>query len=505
LENSAVEKIKNFADNVIMSLRKWVYGGFGVIALAIAVSCASPPPPQQPEEAPVIESPPREEESAPVVLSFRDALLARILDCLSAGDFDGALALFDEFPEEDAKTADIRLLKTSVYVSAGRISEGRDTVNGVIEDEPQNPNAFYALFMVEAAAGNKQAMRKAVDNALKADKNHIPSLNALGNIHTQNDSLALAIAQFDKVLAIDPANLAALTGKAVVFRFQGRSDEAMPLANQAVEQHPDKTQGYVIRGQLLRGSGKMGQALADFVSAEKLAPDDYWICYDKGRTLLSLNRQDEALASFERAITLDGKQFVAYIYSAGILADRGEYVKAEERYIEAARLNPDYFYAYEGIGMLKMKNKEYAAARDAFLSAYAKMPSENSYAVLAALNALRVQKLVEVKPFLESAMRLVKRDTLDYAVLRMLNDFNGDANVARQIESEKNALLKGRSAFYLAEFYDLCNKPALANVYYEKCREFNRRDTVEWRLNQWKMEERNLLVHAPGQNTSSAE
>jgi tetratricopeptide (TPR) repeat protein len=280
-------------------------------------------------------------------------------------------------------------------------------------------------------------------------------------------------------------------------RFQQRQGEALALANQAVEQHPDKTPGYTMRAQLFRDAGKMEDALADLVFAEGLDPRDYWICYDKGRTLLSLHRTEEALEAFERAIALDSTEFAAYVYSAGMLADKGDFVMAEQRYNELSRLNPDYFYAYEGIGMLKMKNKEYAAARDAFLSAYAKAPEENGYAVLAALNALRVQKPFEVKPFLETAMRAVKRDTLDYAILRMLNDFNGDANVARQIETEKDTYLKGRTAFYLAEFYDICGKPALADAYYEKCREVNRRDTVEWRLNEWKMEERSLLVHAP--------
>jgi tetratricopeptide (TPR) repeat protein len=475
---------------------KWFYGGCGVLVVAVVVSCASPPPA-------AVENPLPIKEPDPVVLlepeiPVRDALLARILDRLDVGDFDGALALFDEFAEEDAHTAEVRLLKASVYVSAGRISEGRDEVNRVIaEDESRSPDAFYTLFMVEAAARNRQAMRKALDNALNIDKEHLPSLNALGNFYMQNDAWVSAVAQFDKALTVDPANLAALTGMAEVLRFQGRSEEALSFANRAVELHPEKAQGYVIRGLLLRGSGEMGRALADFVYAEKLDPGNYWICYDKGRTLLSLDRPKEALEAFERAVTLDGRQFVAYIYSAGILADMGEYGKAEERYAEAARLNPDYFYAHEGIGMLKMKNKEYAAARDAFMTAYAKAPFENGYAVLAALNALRVQKLFEIKPFLESAMRRTKRDTLDYAILRMLNDFNGDANVARLIETEKNTLLKGKTAFYLAEFYDICDKPALADAYYEKCREAGRRDTIEWRLNRWKMEERDLLVQAP--------
>jgi tetratricopeptide (TPR) repeat protein len=433
-------------------------------------------------------------------VSRTDALVASILVCLRAGDFEGALALFDEFPEEDAKTAEIRLLKTSVYISAGRIGAGRELVNEVIRDEPDNADAFYSLFMVETAVGNRQPARVALDEALKIDGNHIPALNALGFLYVQNDSWRLAAVQFDKVLALSPADLAALTGKATVLRFQGQYDDALGFARQAVERHPDKMDGYALRAQLFRDTGKLGNALEDLVSAEELAPDNYWVSYDKGRALLALHRPDEALAAFERAIALDRSEFAAYVYSAGLLADRGDYGTAEQHYNELARLNPEYFYAYEGIGMLKMRNKEYAAARDAFLSAYAKAPAENAYAVLAALNALRVQKLFEVKPFLETAMRKVKRDSLDYAVLRMLNDFNGDTNVARQIESEKDTLQKGRSAFYLAEYYDICGKPALADAYYEKCREANRRDTLEWRLNEWKMEERSLLVRASEKN-----
>jgi tetratricopeptide (TPR) repeat protein len=438
-------------------------------------------------------------------VSLTDEIMANILVCLKMGDFDGALALFDQFPDEDAKTAGIRLLKTSVYVSAGRIPEGHRLVNEVIGDEPLNADAFYALFRVETVAENKQAARKALDEALKIDENHIPALNALGNLYAQNDSWRFAVAQFDKVLSISPADLTALTGKASVLRYQNRHDEALIFANQAVERHPDKTQGYAVRAQLFRDAGQMGKALADLVSAEELDPGDYWVSYDKARALLALNRAEEALQTFERAIALDSTEFSAYVYSAGMLADKGDFVTAEQRYNELARLNPDYFYAYEGIGMLKMRSKEYAAARDAFLLAYEKAPTENGYAVLAALNALRVQKPFEVKPFLEAAMRVVKRDTLDYAILRMLNDFNGDVNVARQIESEKNMFLKGKMAFYLAEFYDICGKTALADAYYEKCREVNRRDTVEWRLNEWRMEERSLLVQGPEKNSSPAQ
>jgi tetratricopeptide (TPR) repeat protein len=266
----------------------------------------------------------------------------------------------------------------------------------------------------------------------------------------------------------------------------------MELVNKAIELHPNSASAYSLRARLFRDAGQPADGLRDLSMAEKLDPKDYWISYDKGRTLLSMKRKDEALVAFDRASELNRDEFVAYIYSAGIKTEKEDFAGAERDYTALTRLNPDYYYAFEGLGMLQMRKKEYQAARDSFLAAYSKAPTETGYVILAMLNALRVQNRIEVKPFIETTMRTVKRESLDYSMLRLLYEFSGDVEMGRKIQNEKNVEIKGKMAFYLAEYYDITNKAALAVNFYEMCKELNRRSTIEWRLNEWIMAERNL-------------
>jgi tetratricopeptide (TPR) repeat protein len=316
----------------------------------------------------------------------------------------------------------------------------------------------------------------------------------LGNIYLRNEAWPNAAAQFEKALNRNPDDAAALIGMSSALRKQKQPDKAMEVMNRAVELHPSNPQVYSVRSRLYRDSGLLGAALSDLEAAEKLDGRDYWIAYDKGRTLLSMDKKPEALAAFEKANSVDSTEFVAYIFSAGIRTDSGDFDGAEKDYTALTRVNPDYYYGFEGLGMLKMKKKEYREARDAFTAAYQKAPSETGYAILAALCALRGQSRFEVKPFLETAMKPLKRDSLEYAILRLLNDYSGDTELSKKIQNEKDPYIKCKTAFYIAEYYDITNKHAMAEIFYETCKSTNRRDTIEWRLNEWVREQQSMLA-----------
>lgn len=458
-----------------------------LFVIAALVSCGSVP------ETPVV--PERQAEAiVEKPLSERDRVLALIVAALKKGDFDGAIALFDELPPEDLAKSDTTILKASVLLSAGRLPAAKTLVTELLKEESANVEALFVLSSVEKAGGNARGERLAIDQALKIDPNHEKTLVALGNLYIRSESWLNAAKTFEKALAQNASDLAALIGMTSALRKLKQHDAALSYANEAVKQHPDDAESYSARSRILRDAGLSAQALADLETAERLSGRDYWVIYDKGRVLLAMDKKAEALAAFDKASSIDPREFVAYIYSAGIKTDNGDFEGAEHDYSALAKANPDYFYAFEGLGMLKMRKKEYKEARDAFVAAYNKMPDEASYAILAALNALRVQPRVEVKPFLEKAMKPLGHNTLDYAMLRLLNDYTGDADLSKKIQTEKDPYIKGKTAFFLAEFYDITNKRGLADLFYEKCKEANRRDTIEWRLNEWIMEERSLLA-----------
>jgi tetratricopeptide (TPR) repeat protein len=246
------------------------------------------------------------------------------------------------------------------------------------------------------------------------------------------------------------------------------------------------------RARLYRGAGFFTDALEDLDDAIKLEPDNYWINVDRGLVMMDLNRKQDALLDFSNAISIDPGIFIAYVYSAGIKDELGDYDGALRDYSVLSKLRPDYYFAFEALGMLHMKNKQWAQARDAFLDAYRQVPREYTYALLAAVNWMRAGRQTDPRQFLAQVLRTAPRDTPEFHMLRLFHDLSGDSDVAVRIENEQNIYNKARMLFYLASYYDIRGNTNLANRYYLMVQELDAVGTLEWRLNEWILEERGL-------------
>jgi tetratricopeptide (TPR) repeat protein len=249
------------------------------------------------------------------------------------------------------------------------------------------------------------------------------------------------------------------------------------------------------RGRLYRGAGYAREALADLDAAKALEPDNYWIAVDRGNTLIDLNRKPEALEEFTRAISMNPEVFIAYVYSAGIKDESGDYEGAERDYETLARLKPEYYFAFEGLGIIRMRKHQWAEARDAFLEAHRQAPDDLSYALLAAMNWMRAGRINDPRQFLAQALRRAARESLEWYMLRLYHDLAGDTDVAIRIDREQNLDNKARMLYYLANYYDIRGNSNLADRYFIRVKELDRRAIPEWRLNEWIIEERNLQAH----------
>jgi len=61
-----------------------------------------------------------------------------------------------------------------------------------------------------------------------------------------------------------------------------------------------------------------------------------------------------------------------------------------------------------------------------------------------------------------------------------------------RIGKENKLDVKARMLYYLAQYYDLKGNTSLANKYFLLVRDMNRKNIIEWRLNQWEIETRGL-------------
>jgi tetratricopeptide (TPR) repeat protein len=456
-----------------------------------------PEPEPEPEIVEIPEEPPEPEPEPEEEAPSLDEILALVYALLEAGDYEGALAQFDLIRGEEAQSSRILLLKASIRGSWGDLAGAAEMVNDILSREPEHTRALLVLAALEGAQGREREQKAALERIVSRDPEHVEALIGLGNIaiRGQNRAPAAAASFFDRALAREPENLEALLGRAGAYRYARDPQGAEELLNRGLGLYPEEAALWSERARLYREAGFLIQALEDLNTARELDDGDYWIAMDRGIVLLDLNRKEAALEDFTQAQSLNPDHFLSYVYTAGIKDEAGDYAGAELDYQRLIELRPDYYFAQEGLGTIKMRNHQWEEARNAFVQAYNRAPDEWSYALLVMMNWRRMDQPGNIRDFANLAMRRLNRESLEYAMLRLYLDMSGDEAVARQINQETNFGLKARMLYYLANYYDIKGMNRLADITFLEIMKLEQRITIpEWRLVLWTMEERNLTV-----------
>jgi len=421
-----------------------------------------------------------------------EAILTEVAERLARREYSSALELFDTLPPDYAETVNIRIMRAGIYNAANRPADARRIANSIIAAERNNTEALMILADAAALENKDRERRQLLERVIGINAQHARALNDLANISLRNQNLRVAANYFDRALAAEPNNGEALVGRASVYRYNKDPRNAERLLNRAVSLYPNWARPLQERARLYKGAGFYTDAIEDFNAALKLEPDNYWILVDYGQLLMDMNRKNEALDYFNRAIIADPNVFMAYVYSAALKDELGDYAGAEKDYITLARLKPDYYFAFEALGILRMRNKQWALARDAFLDAYKQAPREYNYALLAAVNWMRAGNQSDPRQFLAQVLRTAPRDSIEHAMLRLYHDLRGDADVTVRVEREQNIYKKSQMLFYLASYHDIRGNRTLADRYYLMVQELNAIGSLEWRLNEMILTERGI-------------
>ena len=432
-----------------------------------------------------------------------EAIMTEITQHLARRDYISVLSLFDAM---EAESPEISILRASILNAAGRPAEARAIANAIIAADSSNTDALMILADAAALENKDRDRRTYLERVISINPNHTRALNDMANINLGNQNLLIAANYFDRALSSDPDNGDALLGRAMVYRYSREPANAERLLNRAVNLYPAWAGPFQERARLYRSYGFYNDALEDFGTALAIEPENYWVLVDYGQTLMEMSRPEEALSLLERAIIISPNDFLAYAYSSAIRDEMGDYAGAERDYLTLARLKPDYYFAYEAVGIIRMRNRQWAGARDAFLEAYKYAPREYnrdlklvgdemySYAILAALNWMRAGRQTDPKTFLAQVLRTAPLNTVDYYILRLLHDLSGDDNAVRQVDAERNIYAKARGLYYIASYFDIRGSRTLADRYHLMVQDLDAAGLLEWRLNEIILTERGLSV-----------
>lgn len=169
-----------------------------------------------------------------------------------------------------------------------------------------NPHIFEIRRLVErseelAAAGDLDAARKALRDALRLDPDNIELLCALGRLDLERGDLTAARKGYERSLAIDSRHLQARYELAFLRIEERRFEEAEVLLAGLVQELPDSVEALAELGYLYRSTGRLRRALETYRRALEISPDAPEVLLAYAVALCDWGETDEAQACLERA------------------------------------------------------------------------------------------------------------------------------------------------------------------------------------------------------------
>lgn len=280
------------------------------------------------------------------------------VQALNAGDTATAIAKFKQASETDPNLPEAHGALAELYLDTKQYDQALAAADRFLELSPNksrgllvrydilkaknDPQAAQALQALAAAGPNPEAAKRAFNygaELLRADKNDDaaaqfnlaiqmdPALPqpyiALGNIHLRKKNYKEAVATVDRLLAVQPRNLEALT----------------------------------LRYEALKGSGdKNAAAAAQTVLKEASAGQSPQALYNQGVTLFNAGNVAEAKAALERTLAADAKFAKAHYLLGLIYAGENKPKEAKEhiqKFLAMAPNDPDASAAKEILASLE--------------------------------------------------------------------------------------------------------------------------------------------------------
>lgn len=211
------------------------------------------------------------------------------------------------------------LLKLSEFqLIVKKHGDALETLNKILERDPQNAEAFYMAGRVALDKGDTTDAIASFQKSVNFNADNADAWLFLGRIFSNRNN-PLAVQFFDNALRVDSSYLEAREFKGAFYKRRGEFDKAFEIYRDIIYRNPDYSNAY----------------------------------FDMGMIYLELDSLDKAYTNFDIAIKTD-PIFVKAYYWRGITAEKqGNEAAALSDFKQAAGMNPQFQEAQEGVERLQ--------------------------------------------------------------------------------------------------------------------------------------------------------
>jgi predicted O-linked N-acetylglucosamine transferase (SPINDLY family) len=224
---------------------------------------------------------------------------------------------------------------------AGRLPEAESVYRQILLADSHNVDALHFLGVIAYQRAEHKKAEELISRALQLKDSNAPAHNNLGNALAAQGKLKQAVASFLSALALDPHYVDALVNLGSAFRAQGEPDKAIECYERALSLAPGSTTATAG----LRGAIEDKRTLGDVAGGEKAlsvadaeSPSAH---LSAGNAYKDEGRLEEAVASYQKALSINPDFSPAYVNLGNVLQVQGKSTEAVNCYRKALAANPD--------------------------------------------------------------------------------------------------------------------------------------------------------------------
>ncbi len=190
-----------------------------------------------------------------------------------------------------------------------------------------------------------------------------------GNENLQNGDYLIAIANYSKVIEIDPNYSDAYNKRGMAQGILGKHNNAIEDFDQAIKLNPYKADFYNNRGSSLGKLEKYNEALEDLDKAILLDSTDEFSYFNRGVVKVNLDIHETAIDDLSRAIYLNPNKALTYYYRGTAKLLLTKYNDAVSDFNNAIKLDSNDEFSYHNRGQANYNLKKYKLAIEDYTKA----------------------------------------------------------------------------------------------------------------------------------------
>ena len=243
--------------------------------------------------------------------------IARLRD----GDPGGALRAFDMAEPGASDYGEVIRFRVEALRTLGEMTEAINAAGAYLEIDPEYQPVRFEMALAMAAAGRDAEAGEALRTAALAEPPSPAAIIEFGRVlraaGTRAEQIAAAAAYRYGLVAF-PADSTMLAELATLYVELDLDEDAGEAATQLIDRAPGNPEAMLMAGNILLRTRRPQEALKALELAVAAAPDEAFVVHHYGLALVEVQRFDEALEVFDRALAIDSTLTVARVEAARV-------------------------------------------------------------------------------------------------------------------------------------------------------------------------------------------